>query len=202
MNILPASDTAILEALQVLASGGVIIHATETCYGLACDLTNPQALKRLFDIKRRPGHQPVSALFASVEQAKEFVLWNADADHIASAYMPGPITIILPRKPDASVPIFLSIEPAQSIGVRISSHPVAMLLAQKYTKPLATTSANVHGMSEAYDIDTILAQFAGMDIQPDVLLDSGALPHVPPSTIVDVTGLEPQIVRQGSIVMF
>jgi len=200
MNVLDATDpSAFTQALDILARGGVIAHATETCYGFACDLNNRNAVKALFDLKQRPVHQPVSALFASVEQAKDYVVWNSSADTLAATYLPGPLTLILPYRSDAYEALFLSMEHTTSVGVRISSHPLAMQLVTAFGKPLATTSANLHGFSEPYDVDALLGQFTGQLLQPDLILNSGELPHVPPSTIVDATGTELKVIRQGSI---
>src|SRR5262245_56720739 len=106
MRLLPVSAGALQEALSLLQNGGVVAHATETCYGLACDLRNPDAVTRLFVIKRRPLTQPVSALFASVEDAKRYVEWNDRAEELARTYLPGPLTLILPLRPDAPARLF------------------------------------------------------------------------------------------------
>src|SRR3989344_9622501 len=97
MKIIPAKS-GIEQALSVLRSGGVIAHATETCYGFACDLTNPTAVEKLFDIKQRPTSQPVSAMFSSVEEAKRWVEWGDEAEKLAKQYLPGSLTLILPLK--------------------------------------------------------------------------------------------------------
>ena len=76
MKIVDASDDGIQKALEVLRAGGVVAHATETCYGLACDLGNAEAVEKLFAIKKRPDAQPVSALLASIEQAQKYTQWN------------------------------------------------------------------------------------------------------------------------------
>jgi tRNA A37 threonylcarbamoyladenosine synthetase subunit TsaC/SUA5/YrdC/very-short-patch-repair endonuclease len=101
MRVVPFSDAAIAEALEVLRSGGVVAHATETVYGLACDIANIDAVKKLFAIKQRPEHQPVSGLFESVDQAKQYVIWNDRAEELAKQYLPGPLTMILPMKEDS-----------------------------------------------------------------------------------------------------
>ncbi len=106
MQVLPADSTGIAHALSILRSGGIVAHATETCYGFACDVQNPDAVKRLFVIKKRPLDQPVSALFSSIEQAKLYVEWNEKAEELAKKYLPGPLTLILPTHKDAPHVIF------------------------------------------------------------------------------------------------
>jgi len=206
LNILPPSPQALDQALAILRKGGVVAHATETCYGLACDLTNPDAVQRLFIIKQRPSDQPVSALFSSVEEAKKYVQWNDEAEALAKQHLPGPLTLILLIRPDAPIQIFPSalstfhFQLSPSLGIRISSHPLAQTLAQRFGKPVSTTSANVHGQPNPYSADAIVKQFEAEDAQPDLILDSGPLPPTPPSTVinVDMKG-EKNILRKGMI---
>ena len=97
---------SIKKALCILKNGGVVAHITDTCYGLACDMTNPKAVTKLFEIKHRPINMPVSALFASLEEAKKYVEWNDMAEKLAEKYLPGPLTLILPLKKPLPHPIF------------------------------------------------------------------------------------------------
>lgn len=203
MRLIAVSPEAVDEALRVLATGGAVAHATETCYGLACDLRNPAAVARLFAIKRRPADQPVNALFASLEDAKRYVEWNDRAQALASDHLPGPLTLILPLRKDAPslfpTPI-PSPNPSPNLGIRISSHPLAAELAARFGHPLSTTSANLHGEPSPYSATEIVQQFQGNDLQPDLILDSGGLPPTPPSTIIDLsrTG-SAQTRRQGGL---
>lgn len=106
MQILEESEKATSEALRILEVGGVVAHATETCYGLACDMTNSEAIEKLFKIKNRPPDQPVSALFPSIEASKEWVEWSDEALELAEKELPGPLTIILPIKENKFNKIF------------------------------------------------------------------------------------------------
>jgi L-threonylcarbamoyladenylate synthase len=201
MRLIAVSPEAVDEALRVLATGGVVAHATETCYGLACDLRNPAAVARLFAIKRRPADQPVSALFASLEDAKRYVEWNDRAQALASDNLPGPLTLILPLRKDAPPLCPTPIpSPIPTLGIRISSHPLAAELAARFGHPLSTTSANLHGEPNPYSATEIERLFRGHDLQPDLILDSGGLPPTPPSTIIDLsrTG-SGQTRRQGGL---
>lgn len=195
MPTIPYSEQAVHEAVDIIRHGGVIAHATETCYGLACDLANPEAVARLFAIKQRPLDQPVSGLFASVEAARQHVIWNDQAEALEQ-YLPGPLTLILPLTPDSTLlPV---LEGAFTLGVRVSSHPHALALALAAGIPLSTTSANVHGLSNPYSAADMENQFIHADNEPDLILDSGALPQVPPSTVIDLTGGS-GVRRQGTI---
>lgn len=203
MKILLPNRNGVNKALSVLRDGGVVAHATETCYGLACDLRNSDAVTRLFKIKQRPPNQPVSALFSSVEEAKKYVEWNAEADKLAEKYLPGPLTIILPGKkgaPFALHPIlnsqFLILN---SLGVRLSSHPLAQQLVMEFASPLSTTSANIHGRPNTYSPSDILEQFEHQAFKPDFILDSGVIQINPPSTVVDLTQPIGGFSRRGAV---
>jgi tRNA threonylcarbamoyl adenosine modification protein (Sua5/YciO/YrdC/YwlC family) len=131
IDVILASDIGITRALAILHSGGVIAHATETCYGFACDLSNPKAVQKLFDIKKRSYDQPVSALFPSMEEAQQYVEFSPKALDLAEKYLPGPLTLVLQRNKHAPslihiCPPFLTAHRSQliaPIGIRISSHP-------------------------------------------------------------------------------
>jgi len=200
MFVMKSSEDWLPKALEVLGRGGCIAHATETCYGFACDITNRQAVARLFTIKQRPANRPVSALFSSVEEATQYVEWTDAATELAKGKLPGPLTLILPLREDAPFSLFpfpisriakrgegKREKGNRTIGIRVSPHPVAMELVRAFGKPLSTTSANLHGQLNPYDAATILGQFGGMPDAPDMIVDSGKIPLTPPSTVIDLT---------------
>ena len=194
MRLLPPTSAGLAEACEILARGGVVIHATETCYGIACDLQNPEAVRRLFTIKDRPFDQPVSALCESLEQAQECTDWNEKALELGQEHLPGPLTVILPVTPENT----LSVTPdnqATSIGIRISSLPLAQDLVAQFGSPLSTTSANVHSEPSPYSVTEIMRQYEGREQQPDAIIDSGEIPEVSTSTIVRVVGEEAEVLR-------
>jgi L-threonylcarbamoyladenylate synthase len=191
VQIIPESE-GIDRACDVLLSG-IVAHATETCYGLACDLTNQKSVQKLFALKKRPENLPVSALFASIEQAKEYVEWNASAEEL-SKHLPGPITLILPLKSDAKHKLYPTPSGGETIGIRISSHPTASALVESMKKPLSTTSANLHGDPEPNSAENVVS---GPDL--DLILDGGILSGEEASTVVNLTGETPEIVRQGAL---
>ena len=196
MEIVQPTEQGISRAIQILHDGGTVAHATETCYGLACDLRNKNAVERLFKQKQRPGDSPVSALFESIDQAKHFTEWNDLADQLAHQHLPGPLTIILPLKHESG--LFPTISGGETLGIRISPHPTAMELVKKFGSPISTTSANVHGEPNTYSSDEIVAQFKGDDV-PDLILDSGTLEERSSSSVVSVVGESVEIVRKGDL---
>jgi len=206
MHVLPWSEPSLTRAIDVLHQGGIVAHATETCYGFACDLGNPQAVEHLFTLKQRPAGQPVSALFSSLDQIRAFVHWTPEAEAQARDHLPGPLTLILHLRADAPRilhPRLTREQTAdsrqQTVGVRLSSSPVAQKLVERFGSPLSTTSANLHGKPNPYSAQDIVAQFADQDAQPDLILDSGGLPNVPPSTVLDLTQKEPTVRRIGTL---
>ncbi|MBI3332041.1 threonylcarbamoyl-AMP synthase [Candidatus Peregrinibacteria bacterium] len=199
MRVLSPDDNGIAQALTILRQGGVVAHATETCYGFACDLSNKDAVQKLFSIKNRPADQPVSGLFENIEHAQEFVEWNARAEELANEHLPGPLTLILPLKKNP--PFFLYPTPrgGNSLGIRISSYPLAETIVKLFGKPITTTSANLHGKENPYSAEDILTQYKEAAVQPDVILDSGVLPKNPPSTVINLVSPDEQIHRKGSV---
>ncbi len=182
------------KALKTLEIGGTVAHATETCYGLACDITNRDAVARLFEAKQRPKDMPVSALFASLEQAKAYLEWSDLAEQLAQEHLPGPLTIILHQKPDAPYQLFPCPSPSQTVGLRFSPHPTALALVQGLGRPIVTTSANTHGMPSPYCPEEITAV-------ADLILDDGALPPAPPSTVIDASDGTLHTIRKGNITL-
>lgn len=206
MEIIPAFPLGITRAIEVLRSGGVVAHATETCYGFACDLRNPDAAAKLFAVKKRPSDQPVSALFSSLEEARKFVVFSPKALELAEKYLPGPLTLVLPVREDAPFQIHVCPStqppiPNPTIGIRISSSPLAQNLAAAFGGPIATTSANLHGEPNPYSVSAIETQFLGIDPAPDLVIDSGTLPLSPPSTVVESIGESIRVLRQGETVI-
>ncbi len=208
MKVIPFSDEAVAEALEVLRSGGVVAHATETCYGLACDIANLDAVKKVFAIKQRPESQPISGLFKNADHAKQYAEWSDRAEELARQYLPGPLTMILFQHADAPkklFPIARSLEAQQletlkaTIGVRISSSPIAQMLVEGFGTPISTTSANIHGQPNPYSAEDIQHQFADALVKPDLVIDSGTLPQNPPSTVMDLTADTTIELRVGSI---
>lgn len=200
MIILPFSSEAIAQAADIIRAGGVVAHATETCYGLACDLANADAVALLFRIKDRPVTQPVSGLFRDLEQAKEYAEWNDEAQRLARQFLPGPLTVVLPLRPDAPLQLFptASSERSMSIGVRVSSHPHARALSEAVGTPLSTTSANRHGRPNPYSAEEVMESLR-KDSALAMIIDGGPLPPVPPSTVMDLTNEEATIIRKGNV---
>lgn len=198
MEILPPSPENIKQAVAILRAGGTVAHATETCYGLACDLQNRQAIQELFKLKQRPETMPVSALFESIDQAKQYVEWNELANQLAHEHLPGPLTLVLPMKHEKT--LFPTPQGSRTVGIRVSPHPTAVELVRAFGSPISTTSANIHGEPNSYSPTEIASQFRKEDRNPDLLLDSGSLPEEgESSTVVDISCGTVEILRPGHL---
>lgn len=184
--------TAIRQAVAVLRDGGTVAFPTDTVYGLAADAFSEAAIQKLFEIKERQPNQAIAVLIGDadhLEQLAEDISPSALA--LARKHWPGALTVIVPRK--AGVPEILS--PTPTLGVRMPDHPVALALLRA-TGPLAVTSANLSGHENTTTAGEVLAQLSG---RFDLLLDGGTTPGGVPSTVVDMTGERPVVLRQGPI---
>lgn len=183
---------AITAALQVLRSGGLVAFPTDTVYGLACDPFSTEAVERLFDAKTRSSNKAVAVLVGSLEQIHQLTPGLGEsAMKLARSFWPGALTLVVPRHPN--LPENLS--PYPTIGVRMPDHPFALELLRR-SGPLGTSSANLSGGSNPLTAGDVLAQLDG---RFDLLLDGGECPGGVPSTVVDCTQPELQILRQGAI---
>lgn len=188
------SPTELAKALSVLRAGGVVAFPTETYYGLAVDPFNREALSRLFALKRRPPDKPILTLVENREQLPLLVR-QVPAVYLPlmEAFWPGPLTLIFDAVPE--LPVILT-GYTGTIGVRISSHPIARQLVVAFGRPLTATSANYSGQPPAVTSDEVTDQL-GLDV--DCVLDGGTTAGGPGSTIVGLAGEGLVELRSGVI---
>lgn len=191
---------AIERAVTILREGGVLVYPTETSYGIGCDATNAQAVARVLAIKGRPQFKGLTVLLPSLAEVERYVRMTPFARSLAQRYWPGALNIVL--SPAPSSPIVPLCASHDTFSVRVSSHPVARALVKALGVPIVSTSANLSGQPECYYSDEIAALFDGAAEQPDVMIDAGRLPHVPPSTIVKVERDGARVLRQGGVVVY
>lgn len=183
------------KAAERLRGGGVIALPTETVYGLACSAFSAPGLARLFDLKRRDGVKPLPLQVDSVHTALSagFALPPPVA-RLARTFWPGALTLVLPRP--ASLPSWYAPE-SETVALRIPNHPVTLALLVEMGVPLAVTSANLSGEPPLSDAPSVARVFADAD---DLLvIDGGRAEGGVASTVVDVTGPEPVLVREGPL---
>ena len=178
---------------EVLAAGEVVVFPTDTVYGLASRPDIPGATARLFETKRRPRDLTLPVLAAGPEDAAGVAMFDARAWALAGRYWPGGLTIVLPRAPRAR-DWDLGTE-KETVGVRVPDHAIALALLTR-TGPLAVTSANRSGEPTPATCDGIRASLGDLVA---VYLCAGLAPGAVPSTVVDLTGTEARVLREGPI---
>ncbi|MEK7146272.1 MAG: L-threonylcarbamoyladenylate synthase [Patescibacteria group bacterium] len=180
------------EAVKVLHQGGVVAHATETCYGLAVDVFNRKGIQALYALKKMPFTKPVTLLVRDLDEAQQYGEFSTTALKLALQYWPGPLTLVVPRK--NTLPQWIN-PGEKTVGFRVSSNKKAKELVEAFGAPLSTTSANISGLAQAYSIQEMEAQ----GLKPDFILDSGKLGEQSPSTVVEVLSEATRVIRQGSL---
>lgn len=187
-------EEVIQKACAILKKGGLVAFPTETFYGLGADALNDTALAKIFTIKRRPRHKPLLVIISQKAQLRSLVSEIPPlAEKLMEAFWPGPLTMIF--KARSGLPALLT-GGTDTVGVRMSSHPVARHLSAAFGFPLTATSANVSGGKNPLVAQDVCNQL-GQEV--DVVLDGGKTGGVKGSTIIDLTVLPPRIVREGDI---
>lgn len=186
-------SNAISLAVEVLQSGGVVMHPTETCYGLAADIFNQSAVEKVYVLKGRDFKKPLSILVDSPGMAQEYGIFSDPAFDLAKRYWPGPLSIVLPRK--KKLPAFLNPD-EEFVSLRFSSNVFCRQLLEKFGSPLTTTSANRICEEPYYEIFEDV-----FDGKVDLVVDGGKLFNNRPSTIVKVDGGKMEILRHGDLVI-
>ena len=197
-RVLQTSDPgAVREAAASLAGGAVVALPTDTVYGLAVDPTQPEAVERLFACKGRPADVPVPILVAGREQvALVSGELEAAAQAMADRFWPGPLTLVVPRRPEFNVDLGGPDSARRTVGVRRPDHPSVVALCE-LLGPLAVTSANRHGAPPAATSAEVVRAFIGSD-QPAMILDGGTCDGLP-STVVECRGSTSRCLREGAL---
>jgi L-threonylcarbamoyladenylate synthase len=181
-------------AAGILRRGGLIVFPTQGLYGLGADALNSKAVERVFDLKGRVQDKPLLVLISSRQMLARVV---PDLSPLAVFYMncfwPGNLTLVLKARPD--LPQGLC-SPSGKIGVRLTAHPVAAALVDKLGGPVTGTSAN---RSEQGGCATVAELEALIRDSADMVLDAGPLAGGPGSTVLDVSGQTPLILRHGAV---
>ena len=187
-----SSPSAVPQAINVLDNGGLIVFPTDTVYGLAAPIFNEESIDRLYFVKGRTHTKAIALLLSNLDQLDTIAVnISVQARKLAEKFWPGPLTLVLPRHPD--LPDLLAPEP--TIGVRVPNHPFALALMDQ-TGPLAVTSANLSGGENACTVKDVMAQLKD---RVHLVIDGGTTPGGVPSTVVNCTTPEMEILRAGPI---
>jgi tRNA threonylcarbamoyl adenosine modification protein (Sua5/YciO/YrdC/YwlC family) len=186
VNLRSPETDRILEAARVVHQGGLVIFPTETVYGIAADHANPQAMKRLREVKKRSDDKPFSVMIAQKELIRNYTSYDdPKLFKLIDRYWPGPLTVIVPAD-----------KKGQTIGIRIPDHPVAMKFLENAHCTIAAPSANFEGNPPPTTCEEALRDLDGL---VDMAIDSGKVDIGTASTIVDFTAEAPKVIREGVI---
>ena len=177
----------IKKILDILKNGGVIAAPTDTVYGLLADVSNPDAIKKVFAIKARSEGKALPILLASFDWLSRFVKVNEAQRQFLAQVWPGKITVILPLKLGVSL---------INSAFRVPAYPLVIDILNAFSKPLTGTSANKSGAKPSMSAREVREQLTSP--APDYIIDEGVLAPSHPSTIVDLTTSPARIIREGA----
>jgi L-threonylcarbamoyladenylate synthase len=193
-RVLKADPASIATAAAALRQGGLVAFPTETVYGLGADACHGEAIARLYAAKGRPAFNPLIAHVADVAAARQLAVLDPEAEKLAAAFWPGPLTLVLPKRPDCPV-ADLALAGLDSIAIRVPSHPAARALLAAFGGPVVAPSANRSGHVSPTCAAHVLADLRG---RIDLILDDGDCDVGVESTIVSLLG-EPTLLRPGGL---
>jgi L-threonylcarbamoyladenylate synthase len=187
-------DTAVKRAADLLRAGEVVALPTETVYGLAANALNRNAVSSIYKIKGRPAHNPIIVHVAAIEMAQRCVAdWPPAAGKLAAAFWPGPLTLVLPRS--KAIPDIVTAG-GPTVGVRWPNHPFIQAVIRECGFPLAAPSANLSSRVSPTSAEHVRRQLGG---RLELIVDGGSCRVGIESTVLDLTGSPPRVLRPGMI---
>jgi L-threonylcarbamoyladenylate synthase len=194
-DLLTADPAGIAQAARLLRDGALVAFGTETVYGLGADATNGTAVAAVFDAKGRPHFNPLICHYPDADAAFAHVEPSEIAHRLAAAFWPGPLTLVLPRRVTCPVAL-LAGAGLDTMAVRVPAHPTAQALLRAVGRPVAAPSANRSGQvsptTAAHVLDGLSGRIAAV-------LDSGPCPVGVESTVLDLSGPRPVLLRPGGV---
>ena len=186
--------TKLKEPAELIRNGGIVVFPTETVYGIGANALNENAIKKLYDIKKRPLNKPISLLVNSIDMIEQVTKDITKLEYaLIKTFFPGPLTIILKKKD--IVPDIVTAN-QDTVGIRMPANESALKLIGYVGSPIATPSANISGKPSGTNLKDIMEDFDG---KVDCFIDDGPSKIGLASTIVQVVDGIPHILRQGSI---
>ncbi len=186
-------------AASALKNGEVIVIPTETVYGIAADARNKSAVELIYKIKKRDSSKPLQLMVSNIDSAKRYLEFDKRSKKIAKKFLPGPLTMILEKKPSSILAENLN-SADNTLGLRIPDHSILFALLSMINFPIAATSANISGSKDPVNITQAVKNLKGKDI--NYALDGGECKISTPSTVADFTSSDKiKIVRPGEITL-
>jgi L-threonylcarbamoyladenylate synthase len=194
-SVLSPDAPGIAAAADLLRAGGLVAFGTETVYGLGGDACNARAVAAIFAAKGRPRFNPLICHFPDADTAFRHVSADPRAERLAGSLWPGPITLVLPRRPSSKIDL-LAGAGLDTLAVRVPAHAVALALLRAAGTPVAAPSANRSGAVSPTTAAHVLADLSG---RIDAVLDNGPAGVGLESTVLDLSGAHPILLRPGGI---
>jgi L-threonylcarbamoyladenylate synthase len=195
MPVVPATEEAIGRAAQALARGQIVAFPTETVYGLGADARDARAVAKVFAAKERPRFNPLIVHVPNLTAAETYAVFDATARKLADAFWPGPLSLVLPRRPDSGIADLVT-GGLDTIALRAPNHRVAQELLAEAKLPIAAPSANRSGRISPTMAAHVEAELGDV---PAMILDGGPCPLGIESTVVGVAGDAPVLLRLGAV---
>jgi len=198
------SKEVALQTAKILKGDGVVVTPSETVYGLSADPTSELAVQKVYSIKERSFNKPLGIIAGTTKMIEDCFLLNETERFVIKHFWPGPLGLRLLVNTGTQVnkiaQLILSgcTEALGGLVIRVSSNSLLTTLSNTLGYPIISTSANISGQSACYAVSDIIEQFKDSEIQPDLIIDAGALPQTLPSTMLDLTGNTPIIIRKGA----
>ena len=184
---------SLAEAARLIRAGELVAFPTETVYGLGADATNERAVAKIFEAKGRPHFNPLISHVPDAAEAQRFVEWSETADKLAAKFWPGPLTLVLPRSKGSTIAL-LTTAGLDTVAIRAPAHPMALELMRAAGCPIAAPSANRSGAVSPTRAEHV-AESLGARVS--LILDGGPCTVGVESTVLDLTGETPTLLRPG-----
>ena len=192
-EILKPTEENIFRAGQLIKRGEIVAFPTETVYGLGANAFDVEACKKIYAAKERPADKPLTLHVATFEMIEQIAEINLAAEKLIEKFLPGPLTIILPKK--EIVPDFVTCN-SKSVGIRFPNNKIAQDLIKIADVPIAAPSANISGKNPPVTAQEV---FNNLNGRLEIILDGGKCDVGISSTVLDISTGVPKILRQGSI---
>jgi L-threonylcarbamoyladenylate synthase len=196
-QVVPAEDVPIEDAARLLREGRLVAFPTETVYGLGADATNGRAVARIFAAKGRPRFNPLIVHVPGLAEAEALAVFDERARDAARRFWPGPLSLVLRRREDSRLSLLVSAG-LDAVALRAPAHPVAQQLLRAAARPIAAPSANRSGRVSPTTAAHVAAELGR---RVALILDGGACPVGIESTVLDLTGPTPVLLRPGGVTL-
>ena len=194
IQTLPDAPAGYARAAKLLQTGKLVAFPTETVYGLGADARNDTAVARIFEAKGRPSFNPLIVHFVDADAVKQHVLWSEQAERLANAFWPGPLTLVLPKCGGSNISRLVTAG-LDSLAVRMPAHPTARALLSVFDGPVAAPSANRSGQISPTQAGHVVNS---LESRVDAVLDGGACEVGVESTIIGLVD-KPVLLRPGGV---